>query len=637
MHSRSRSLAPLLLLPAALAASSCTSPLSADYDNTLRRSIIESAQRELDIPRRTARPTVLHRESRVDQLEIRPQIIEQLEEISGPSSYTDDPFVAGQQILGMEQPVASVTLQQAVAAALRHNLEIEFARLAPAVGEAQVVAAQAAFDWTFFSNFQWNNTDEPRAATRVAGQIVGSQADQRQVVDWNFGVRRRLITGGEFVVQHGLRYTDVSSPGIDTFPNPAQEPSIVLQLDQPILRGFGSDVTLAQVRLNRNAERDEIQALKSELIRVVTEVELAYWELVRARHDLLILERLLERGEHIREILRGRPAFRVPAQYADVVAQVESRRSNVLRARRAVSQASDQLKRLMNDPELTIGSNILVVPVDFGVDEPIEINVADAVSVAMASRPEVQRALLSIDNTSVRRLLAENATLPRLDARFQARFSGMGGSAGEGYSNLTEGDFVSMLIGLSFEQPIGNREAQSELRVRVLQQQQSIIAYRNTIQGIVNEVFSALRDLATNYILIEQTRAARLAAAENLRTIQIQRELLRDLTAEFLDLELRRQQALAAAEQDEIASLLDYNTAIARLHAATGTILERNRINFAVPDADSLIDRDPGDLFLPPRLGRGDGTRTAPSAQADIAGQNTSAEQSKGPLAPTGG
>ena len=58
-----------------------------------------------------------------------------------------------------------------------------------------------------------------------------------------------------------------------------------------------ADVTLAQIRLARNAERNQIASLESQMLGLVTEVERTYWQLWQAYYDILILERLRERGQ----------------------------------------------------------------------------------------------------------------------------------------------------------------------------------------------------------------------------------------------------------------------------------------------------------------------------------------------------
>ena len=80
--------------------------------------------------------------------------------------------------------------------------------------------------------------------------------------------------------------------------------------------------------------------------------------------------------------------------------------------------------------------------------------------------------------------------------------------------------------------------------------------------------------------------AARIAAAESLRTIEVQEDLNAGLTPEFLNLKFNRQESLATAELREIQALVDYQIALSELYNSMGIALERNNIEFVVPDAD---------------------------------------------------
>jgi len=90
---------------------------------------------------------------------------------------------------------------------------------------------------------------------------------------------------------------------------------------------------------------------------------------------------------------------------------------------------------------------------------------------------------------------------------------------------------------------------------------------------------------AAAYRLIGQTRAQRLAAAENMRALAIEEENIAVLTPEFLALKFLRQDSLAVTQLAEAAALVDYNTAIANLYSAIGSGLERNRIELKLVDA----------------------------------------------------
>jgi len=102
----------------------------------------------------------------------------------------------------------------------------------------------------------------------------------------------------------------------------------------------------------------------------------------------------------------------------------------------------------------------------------------------------------------------------------------------------------------------------------------------------------------TNYELIEATRAFRVAQAENLRALLVQEETLVGLTPEFLNLKFQRQETLAEARREEVAALVNFDTALAELYRAMGVGLTMRRIEVELvgaEEAEGFIDAsDPG-------------------------------------------
>lgn len=581
-----------LVALALLAVAGCSSPLAVQGERDLRRSVLEATQRELAASLKSPDPKPLEREPGIERLKLKPELMPEYERLAGPGSYDKTAFPMDTDLMGQAQTTVPISLERAIRMAAQNNLSVQFARLQPAIAESQVVAAQAAFDFTFFNNLETSNLDQPRTQTVQGLQTFGVPTDQRITATNATGLRRPLTSGGQLTFQQDYTYIDQNTVGTTGLPNPSNQVDWTLRLEQPLLRGFGSDVTLAQVRLNRNAERDSIVKLKAELIRVVTETERAYWRLVQSRWDLLILQRLYDRGVRVREELVARSETvrdPTPAQVANARARVERRRSDVLRAQQTFRDASDQLKSLINDPSNPVGAEELFIPADDVIDAPITFSLADVLTTAIRHRPEAQQAILSIDNTSIRQEVADNSRLPRLDLRLQTRLAGLENSPGGAFGDAADRRFVDYILGLNFEQAIGNRAGEAGARRARLERMQATIAYRNTIQQIVLEAKRALRVVITQYRLIEQTRATRLAETENFRAYQVERQFIRGGTAEELDLQLRNEEALAAAEQAEIGALIEYNSAIATLYASMGTALERNRIEFRVPDADDLL------------------------------------------------
>ncbi|MDX2147212.1 MAG: TolC family protein [Planctomycetota bacterium] len=572
-------------LAVAMAAGGCHSPLRDESEQSLRESVVESVRRQTGDAERSPAPRVTEREEGVSRLGIRPQFLPEVESMAGPEAQARRRPVLGDDLLGKAPSPLAIGLERVVKTTVRNNLQVQFATLAPAIAESRVTAAEAAFDWTLFSNFQNTVGDSPRTRTAFGGFSSGPNNSTSNALEWVAGVRRPLVTGGRFTLQQSATYTDDYTAGQTVTPDPSGLVAVTAQYDQPLLRGAGSEVSLAEVRLSRNAESRAIADLKRELIAQVTDAEQAYWQLARSYRDLIILESLVERGELVRDQLRNRGELVAPAQIADAVARVETRVADVLRARTALRLASNRVKVLMNDPELTIGSEALLVPADDSADTPLNFSLLESMLAAVKNRPEVQQAILTIDDTSIRQVVAQNARLPQLDARLQARWSSLKDNTGDAYADVLSGQFVDYLMGLVFEYPLGNRGPEAQLRQRRLERSQAAIAYRNAVQTVIGEVKNALEQVTLNYRLIEKTRTARLAAAESLRTFLVEKENIVGFTVERLNVEFQRQESLAQAEREEVAALTDYQTSVAELYRAMGTALERNKIEFNVPDA----------------------------------------------------
>jgi outer membrane protein TolC len=209
----------------------------------------------------------------------------------------------------------------------------------------------------------------------------------------------------------------------------------------------------------------------------------------------------------------------------------------------------------------------------------------DAMGTALAQNPVVSAALLSIDDTSIAVDVADNGRLPELDLNTSGALYGMATGFGDSWNALGDNNWIEWAVGATFKQAIGNRAGEAEYRRARLMRSRAVIQYKAAVQSAVLDVRNAMQEAAAQYRLIEQTRAQRLAAAENMRALGIEEENIAQLTPEFLALKFLRQDGLAATQVAEAASLADYNVAVANLYAAMGSALERNRIELKLVDA----------------------------------------------------
>ncbi|MHC4991682.1 MAG: TolC family protein [Planctomycetota bacterium] len=586
---RKTSLSALSCLAATLLLqSACQSPLDQSSEAELLKQTVDRAiERELEgLPPVEERQQTIQEPSEVESaLELRRDELDELGPMRDPTELQYEVGRLGPDLTGAEQEVSNLTLQRAIASSVRNNLGLQFASLQPAINESDVVRAEAAFDALFFANFDFTKIDEPTSTPVLMGIPLGTPNRKNDEYRFETGLRQQLTTGAVVELSTSLSRFNNATSGFALDPDPAWTAGLNLGLSQPLLRGFGSEVNTATIRLARNSERDALEGLRRDMLQVVADAETAYWDLVLAWQELAIRQWLVEAGVEVRDKLEGRLELDAKlAEYSDAVARVEERSANVLRTRRRVRAASDELKVIQNDPEVTVASEVVFLPIDDMVTTPISYSLRDAILTAMKWRPEIQQSILLIDDASIREMLADNARLPLLNAFAEVQYLGLEGNAGNAYDELNSADYINYVLGLAFEVPLGNRAAEAGFRQARLERSASIIGYRQAVQNVVLDVKNALRDVVTNYELLSATRSSRVAAAENLRTLQAEEETLAGLTPEFLNLKLNRQENLAEARFLEVQALVAFDQAVARLYQAMGIGLAMNQIDVELVD-----------------------------------------------------
>lgn len=580
-----------------LVSGGCQSPLwTGPAITPLQQTVEQAIAQEL----RSLAPPDDPEAADLDRVTMRPgspvleQLAPRLEELEaiGPLGRGSQPRLnLGPDLTGREQDRVGITLQDAINAAVNRNLGIRASRLQPAISAADVIIAEAVFDTALFANFDFQKIDEPQRVPVINNIPLGTPFSASKSYRFETGLRRRLPTGTDVFVSTDLTRFHNRAPGITFMPDPAYTSTVRLGVTQSLLRGFGADVNTADIRISRNEAERSLQQLRADLLQIIADTEFAYWDLVFAWSDLAVAEWLLEVGQGVRDVLQQRLEFDVTmAEYSDAVARVEQRRADVIRAQRQVRAASDRLKLLINDPLVSVASEATLYPLDQPADTPVTYNLREAMLTAIDHRPEVEQAALTIDNASILQRVAANNRLPILDVSAQMAFVGLDDSVGDAYRETARRDFIDYLVSLAFEYPLGNRAADAAYRQTRLQRSAAVLNYRRTVQNVIQEVKTALRDLVANYDLILATRAFRVAQAENLRTLLVEEEMLVGLTPEFLNLKFQRQETLAQAKRQEVQALVNFGQSLAALYRAMGTGIRMWNIEIEIVDDPDLVD-----------------------------------------------
>ncbi|MBC7782321.1 MAG: TolC family protein [Burkholderiales bacterium] len=477
------------------------------------------------------------------------------------------------QPLAPDNKVVRLPLREITQRAVATNLSVKVSGYTPAIDETRVTEADARFDPEFFTNLTYRTNRQPEI------QFTGDNSEQWQ---GEIGIRQLLPSGGQIEASlKPVRYHFTNGAGEQTVTS--QE--VGLQLTQPLLRDFGSTVNQARIVINRNNQRISVLDFRKDLEEMLRNVEEVYWRLVQAQQNVGIQERLLQRSIDTSDITSKRYNQDVTLeQISNAVSRVESARSDLIRARQNVHDLSDRLKNLMNDPDFPVAGDILILPADAPMEQPIIFDFQDAVSTGLLNRFELGQQQLRVDSASVAMEVAKNNRLPQLnlvgsiglisaeDGEGQTFFEGTNNNFGE------DANAVSWSLGLQFAHKIGNREALAIFRRSQLQRQQAIDQYRQQIDQVTLDIKLAQREMETSYQAIAQTRAARFAASKALEVVQTLETNGEPLVRQFVETKLNRQQELAQAERAEADAIASYNIAISRLESAKGTLLRYNNV-----------------------------------------------------------
>jgi HAE1 family hydrophobic/amphiphilic exporter-1 len=227
---------------------------------------------------------------------------------------------------------------------------------------------------------------------------------------------------------------------------------------------------------------------------------------------------------------------------------------------------------------------------------------AEAIQLALQSRPELVESSLAVDINSLDARLASEATKPRIDAFANLTSAGLAGQVtptisnnplasflppgfgavpplliggyGQSLSNLTSGAFATAQVGLQISLPLRNRTATSQAAIanaegRRLRTQQAQV-------GMVVEadVRNSLQAATSAQARLEAAGLARGSAEEQYASEQ--RQFQAGTSSVFLV--LQRQTEMISARDREVRARADAAEALANLDRATARTLEARGI-----------------------------------------------------------
>lgn len=478
-----------------------------------------------------------------------------------------------------------LSLHDAIVLTLENNSAIHVQQVAVENSKFALLRSFRPFDPQFQTVLGGVRSSYP-GFSQVQG--AGNFSDLNQSAQFNY--TQVLQTGTNLVV--GLNSTKDSSNSGFTFLNPNYRSFLNLQVTQPLLRNGWRFPNQAPVIIARTNLQESQASFEAQVNTALMQAITRYWDVVRAHNSLDVARKSQDAADATYQ--HDKRALELgalpPLDIYRSESEVASRRVQVIQAEYAVRQAEENLR-------FTIGANqdSYVQALDIETTETpdpqgdlLTVDTETALQDALAKRPEVlasQRAL-QIDDSNIR--LAHNQLLPDLQLQMTYQGSGVGGNSNVGQV-MTRGGLGTSLnqlfsfgypgygATLTLNLPIRNRAAQADMGTALVARHRDLYSAQQTREQITMEVRNA----------VHQLEEAKLTLAAGKNALDLAQKMLAaeqrkaQLGAENIFFILDAQNRVATAEASLLQSEVDYQTAVAALHNATGSLLQEYRVQIS--------------------------------------------------------
>ena len=493
-------------------------------------------------------------------------------------------------------PTIRLSIDDAVKAALDHNLDIVIGRLNPGIQDISYASLRSVYLPALTSQFSAQSQNNAATTTVAGGNSAGAAIGTTTDI-FNGGVAQAVpFGGGSFAVT--INNTRSTTTSLNTLYSTQYAPIWSGSYTQPLLKGFKIDANRQGIYVQKiNRDITDVQ-LKATITNTVSNVREAYWNYVFAVQSVQVDQQLVDLAQQLVQDNQTRVQVGTMAKLDVVTAQAQAAaQQQVLVTAQGTLRTNElALKRLLVAGTQDPLWNAHIDPADRPDFMPEPIDLEAAVRTALANRTDLQIAKKNLDINGITLNYLSNQLLPQTDLVATYGWAGIGGTelvknatsgAGTtnqvqsipgGYSDALQSLFHNQLprwnLTLNMSYPLGLNSAKATTaRARI---------QLNQDQAQVKQIELQVATDITNAVINVQNGAERVQAAQ----------VARDLAQQQLDAEnakfqvgmstnylvVQAQNNLATAQNTELQNILNYRTALVELDRLQQTTLTSQNI-----------------------------------------------------------
>jgi outer membrane protein TolC len=349
------------------------------------------------------------------------------------------------------------------------------------------------------------------------------------------------------------------------------ETALTATIEQPLLKGLGFGTNLASLRLAARESEAAFQEYRRELMQVVAEAELAYWDLFYAQEELQLSR---ESVDLARTLLSDSTASFDAGRGSklDVLEAEAGLALRLSREREAYQQSIEAMNRLSSffggvPKEHGAG----YVAVDSPVSREVDMSFDDGIRTAMAMNPDLLRAQIKKEQEQIRIGYAKNQRLPELNLSAGFTTSGLGFDWETSFEDVKNIEFPAWTVGIVFRYPIwGDIRGRNELLAAKIRLRQA-----ERVEGNLKTQLRVGRDTSEQRVLSNYMTARSLERVVEFRDNLLETRMQsRDIGRMDTRSVLEAEQELLAARLEQLRSEIQYQRALLELQMISGSLLK---------------------------------------------------------------
>lgn len=489
-----------------------------------------------------------------------------------------------------EEKVLNLTLEDCILKTLKNNLGVMIQELNPEISAASLAKAREKF----YPTLQFGYTQRRNNTPSFSG-LESIESTVTKYNDLNGQLSQAIPFGGTLNISFDT-YKNFTTQNFQTW-NPRYYSTLRFDFTQPLLQNFGYNMSRKEIIIAKNNLAASQAQLEKSIMDTIYSAEQAYWNLVYAIEDLKVKQQSLKLAQELLEknLRSVEVGTLAPLDVLSARSEVASREADIIQAETAVKNAEDQLKTLMNMSEEEQKRYTTIIPVDTPKFEQKEISLEEALSIALANRPDLRNLQINLKTQEFNLSVAKNQLLPVLNLTASYWSPGLSGDRliylnnnpltgvivdvipGPRSNSIKDAlnfKYQNWSVGLTLNIPLSNVISKANYTQARLNLEQAQLSLKQQEQQVMLEIKTALRNLQANLKRVQAYRVARELQEQKLAAEEEKLKVGQSTNYTVL----MYQRDLANARSAELKAIIDYNISVANLEKVLGLSLKNRNM-----------------------------------------------------------